>query len=159
MRIIAVSDTHSMELPEKLCKEFNDADLIIHAGDICSLSYYTENFQGRELKAVRGNMDEPELSERLQRRCIFSLEGCAVGLFHGRGPAKKVLDFVKEEFAEEKLDIVIFGHSHYATKEMVEDTLYFNPGSPTDTIFAPYRSYGVIEITNNKVDAKIIQIN
>ena len=37
MKIGVVSDTHSHKIPDQLMKDFKGVDLIIHAGDFCSL--------------------------------------------------------------------------------------------------------------------------
>ncbi|MBU1888025.1 MAG: metallophosphoesterase family protein, partial [Candidatus Omnitrophica bacterium] len=55
----------------------------------------------------------------------------------------------------QKPDIIIFGHSHVPMNEYIDGVLFFNPGSATDTVFAPYRSYGIIEIENGEVKAEI----
>ena len=40
--------------------------------------------------------------------------------------------------------------------EYIEGVLFFNPGSVTDTVYAPYRSYGIIEIDKDgKINAEI----
>jgi len=62
-----------------------------------------------------------------------------------------------ESFKNDRVDLVIFGHSHKAFNEKRGDILYFNPGSPTDQIFSPFNSYGIIEI-NDKIEARIIKI-
>jgi len=36
--------------------------------------------------------------------------------------------------------------------------IYFNPGSPTDTIFAPYQSYGILEINGKEIKRSIVKI-
>ena len=56
----------------------------------------------------------------------------------------KGIEYVKG--LAEKPDIIVFGHSHLPMNEYIKGVLYFNPGSATDTVFAPYRSYGIIEI-------------
>ena len=158
MKIGVVSDTHSRSIPRQLTDDFRDVEFIIHAGDFCSLKDY-EIFQGyKEVKAVYGNMDEPKLREKLPERLIFAFEGFKIGIYHGRGPATRVLESVREEFSDERLDCVIFGHSHHPFNQVMNDVLYFNPGSPNDTVVAPYCSYGILEIKNNKLVGKIIKI-
>ncbi len=41
---------------------------------------------------------------------------------------------------------------------MVDGIIYFNPGSSTDKVFAPYNSYGVLEIKDNKIIPHIIKL-
>jgi hypothetical protein len=36
--------------------------------------------------------------------------------------------------------------------------LYFTPGSPNDRLFAPYRSYGMLDVVKKKVTGKIIKV-
>ncbi len=158
MRVLVISDTHSMDLPQKVIDEFAKVDLVIHAGDVCSLAYYKRLPKGVEIRSVLGNVDEPELGKKFAKKIFFELEGVKVGVFHGRGPARRVKDFVIEEFASDQVDVAIFGHSHKPFKERINGVLYFNPGSPTDTVFAPYLSYGILEIAGGSVKAKIVKI-
>ena len=158
MKIGVVSDTHSFSIPQQLVKDFADAELIIHAGDFCSKEVYNGFAKMKTLKAVYGNMDDADLCRKLPRKDIFECEGIRIGVYHGEGPAKRVLDFVREEFKEDKVDVVVFGHSHQPLNEVIDNVLYFNPGSPNDKIYAPYCSYGMLEIRNGKVNGKIIKI-
>jgi putative phosphoesterase len=64
---------------------------------------------------------------------------------------------MQEAFKNDGVDIVIFGHSHQPFNQMVKGILFFNPGSPTDEIFAPYKSFGIIEI-NDTIEARIVKI-
>ena len=68
---------------------------------------------------------------------------------HGYGHPDNLVDILKNEFFSEKPDIIIFGHSHVPKNEYIDGVLFFNPGSATDTVFAPYRSYGTIEISKD----------
>jgi predicted phosphodiesterase len=61
------------------------------------------------------------------------------------------------EFKGDNVDCIVFGHSHRPMNEMVKKVLLFNPGSPTDKIFAPYNSYGVIEL-KGELTADIIKL-
>ncbi len=158
MRIGVVSDTHSNKIPKVIFDDFKRVDLIIHAGDFCSLKDLKQWQAIKELKAVYGNMDEGPVRQILPERLIFSLDNFSFGVYHGSGPRATILESVKNQFRKEKLDIVIFGHSHQAFNEKMDDVLYFNPGSPNDTISAPYCSYGILELTNGKIFGKIIKI-
>jgi hypothetical protein len=160
MRVLVISDTHSMELPDKVKNEFTKVDLVIHAGDVCSLEYFRELPKGVEIRGVKGNVDEPEMAREWPAKTFFNLEKVRVGLFHGRGPSRRVKDFVEEEFARDmdKVDVIIFGHSHHPCNERSQGVLFFNPGSPTDTVFAPYLSYGILDIKGDTLKARIVKI-
>jgi uncharacterized protein len=158
MKIGVVSDTHSQKIPQQLLDEFREVDLIIHAGDFCSLEDLKNFTQMNEVKAVYGNMDDAEVRCKLSARQIIRVGECSIGLCHGEGPSHRVLDFARKEFKDDKVDAVIFGHSHQPMNERINDVLYFNPGSPNDKIFAPFCSYGILEIEDGKINGEIIKI-
>ena len=156
MKIGVLSDTHSRELPSKMLSAFKGVDIIVHAGDICCEE--TLNFLKKinEVKAVSGNMDELSIKELLPDHLTFNVEEVTVGVFHGKGPSKDALSAAKEMFEDTDVDIVIFGHSHIPFNQKIKGVLFFNPGSPNDTIFAPYCSYGLIEIDKDQISSQII---
>mgnify|MGYP001569773433 FL=1 len=158
MKIGVVSDTHSLELPAQMLKDFEKVDMIVHAGDFCSLKEYQILAGIKEVKAVYGNMDGPEIRRLFPRRQSFPCGAVMIGLFHGEGPAQKIISSVEGEFQQDKADVIIFGHSHQPFNERINKTLFFNPGSPNDRVFAPYCSYGILDITPGQIAAKIIKV-
>ncbi len=158
MKIGIVSDTHSLELPPQMIQDFLKVDLIVHAGDFCSWEDVEKFRKIKDLQAVHGNMDDPNIRRSFPRKQILKFGSLKVGLFHGDGPAAMVLENVKAEFAKEKVDSIIFGHSHQPFNETIEQVLFLNPGSPNDTIRAPYRSYGILEIADKKIVGKIVKV-
>jgi putative phosphoesterase len=158
MKIGVVADTHSKPLPKQMLADFKSVDLIIHAGDFCDIADYQALAKIKEVEGVYGNMDNSEIRKIFPRRQILKFGSFSVGLFHGEGPPKTILEKVKEEFQKDKVDIVIFGHSHQPLNEKDGEVLYFNPGSPNDTIFAPYCSYGIIDINEKNFSAKHIKV-
>ncbi len=158
MKIGIVSDTHSFDLPQQLIEDFKNVDLIIHAGDFCSYDDLKVFKEMAETIAVYGNMDEAKVCRELLQRKVFDLEGVSIGLCHGHGDPDQVFEIVKREFSKDKVDMVIFGHSHYALNKKIGNVLYFNPGSPNDIVRAPYCSYGFVEINGQNIDAQIIKV-
>ena len=158
MKIGIVADTHSRELPPPMLKDFQKVDLIIHAGDFCSMEDFKALAKIKNVEAVHGNMDESEIKRLLPRRKIIDLESLKIGLFHGEGAPQMILETVQKEFKDDKVDVVIFGHSHQPLNELRNGILFFNPGSPNDMIFAPYCSYGLMEIVDGQPMGKIIKV-
>ncbi len=160
MRLCVISDTHIPDraagLPRRLLEELRAADQIVHAGDFTIVQAYESILRLNKLIAVRGNIDEPALAERLERSVTFRVGKFKVGVTHGFGKAESVFDNIRKEF-DASYHLVIFGHSHAPCEEKIGRTLYFNPGSPTDTIFAPYNSYGIIDI-GTTIAARIIKL-
>ena len=158
MRIIALADTHSEPLPKVLEAELKQAGLIVHVGDFCEPEVYRHLKAIHEVRAVYGNMDGAELRKALPKVAVFECEGVRIGLAHGDGSYDSILPRLRELFCDQKVAVVVYGHSHVAQSDMIDGVLYFNPGSPTDTIRAPYRSYGVLDIKDGKVKAHIVKI-
>ena len=161
MKIGVISDTHipvfANKLSEEVTARLKECDIIVHAGDIVESRAIKEIGKIAEVKAVCGNMDSPELKHTLPEKLIFEASGKKIGVTHGKGASFKVIQYVEEAFTQ-KLDIVIFGHSHMPFNEERGGTLYFNPGSATDNVFAKHRSFGIIEIDGDDIRAQIIEI-
>lgn len=161
MKIGVISDTHiperTSEIPHELLTVLKDVDLIIHAGDLVALEVIEQLKKIAPVKAVYGNMDTLEVRRALPQKEILTVGKFKIGLFHGKGPPEHIISSVKEAFPE-KLDVIIFGHAHRPICEKQGGVLFFNPGSPTDTIFAPYRSCGILEI-NDEIKARIVRLS
>lgn len=69
MRIGVISDTHvpvrARALPGEVLRIFAGVDLILHAGDLVTLDVLDELRAIAPVFAVRGNVDHPEVQERL----------------------------------------------------------------------------------------------
>jgi len=159
MIIGVLSDTHSLNIPPGLIERFKSVDMIIHAGDICDLHTLKLLRKIAPTKAVQGNMDEPAVKKELPLKEVIVCGPVKIGLFHGHvGETREALKNAMAAFKNDKMDVVIFGHSHQALKEEIGGTLYFNPGSPNDVIKAKFFSYGLISIEAGKIKAEIIKI-
>ncbi len=161
MRIGVISDTHIPRacpgLPAMVIKAFDGVDLILHAGDLVEIKVLRDLEKIAKTIAVYGNMDEQELRNVLREKEIIKIGGFSIGLVHGCGAAPNITNYVKNQFTE-KVDAIIFGHSHVPLNEIKNGVLFFNPGSPTDMIFAKYNSCGILTVTD-KIKGEIIKID
>lgn len=161
MRIVAISDTHmprvANELPGKLIEALKACDMVLHAGDFVEYEIL-ENIKklNRNVRAVYGNMDSQDLRRRLNDKEVVQAGKFKIGLIHGFGAPKDLEHTVMGEFSG--VDAIVFGHSHSPCNLKRNDILLFNPGSPTDTIFAKTNSYGVLDITDNGIEGKIVRL-
>lgn len=160
MRILVLSDTHvpvaAQDLPKKIYDELKNVDMIIHAGDFVEPEMVDKLRGFKELKAVCGNMDSPAVRTALKPKEEFVIGAFRIGLIHGYGAPSEIMETVRKEFG--KVDVLIFGHSHAAVNMKKDGVLYFNPGSPTDKIFAVKNSYGILNITDKKIEGEIIDL-
>jgi len=162
VRIGVISDTHipdrGAKIPAKIIEEFRKVDIVIHTGDFVQESVLNELKSAcKNVVAVWGNMDYPEIKDKLSEKEIVKAGKHRIGVIHGYGAPGQLVKFVTEKFKNDKVDVIIFGHSHAPFNETINGILYFNPGSPTDKIFSPYNSYGIIE-ANDKIEARIVKL-
>lgn len=160
MRIGVISDTHipraAPDIPKEVYNEFKKVDLILHAGDLLKLRVLDKLKKLAPVKAVYGNMDEREVRLNLPEKELVNINNnFKIGLIHGRGAPFNLINTVRNEF--DKVDAIVFGHSHSPVNEVRDGILFFNPGSPTDKIFAPYNSFGILEV-NQTIKGRIIRL-
>jgi putative phosphoesterase len=160
VRILVLSDTHIprviQDLPESVYGEIKNVDMILHAGDFIDIEVLRSLEKLKKVHAVYGNMDCPELRRTLKNKDIIQAGGFRIGLIHGYGAPKELMETVKAEFTN--VDAIVFGHSHTATNIVKDGVLFFNPGSPTDTVFTAANTYGILEITDKKIEGTIVTI-
>ena len=92
MRIALISDTHiptSLDrLPDELLSHLVGVDAILHAGDIVSNDVLKTLAAIAPTTAVVGNMDPPEVADKLSDHELVRLEGRIIGLKHGHQPSE-----------------------------------------------------------------------
>ena len=157
MRIGVLSDTHLREgqsLPSFVWDNLAGVDLILHAGDVVSAHILEDLSLYGTVRAVRGNCDGWELAN-LPRRDLIDFSGLRIGLIHGNvGVGQTTHERAWNAFANNPVDIVIFGHSHQPYLEWKNNILLFNPGSPTDKRREKQYSLGIIEVVNGQIKAR-----
>lgn len=160
MKILVLSDTHiprvAHDLPQAVYDAVKDVDMIIHAGDFVEKEVLEKLRSLRPTTAVYGNMDSVKLRETLKPKEVIELPHCSIGLIHGYGASNSLIETVRKEFG--RVNAIVFGHSHNPVNIVRDGILFFNPGSPTDTIFAESNTYGILEIKDGKIEGKIINI-
>lgn len=164
MKIGVISDTHiqsshdarytltdniksNPEALYKLCEPyFKDVDAIIHAGDLTELEVLNVLKRFAEVYAISGNMDSDSVRTVLGEKRILEFGKFRIGVMHGWGAPDGLSDKIREKFSSNTVDCIIFGHSHRPYDKIEDGILMFNPGSPTDTRFAPKRTIGILHI-------------
>ena len=151
MRIGVVSDTHIPDrasgLPRNLCEGLAGVDMIINAGDLVEMEVLAALRQiCPDVRGVAGNMDCAELRGQLPQKLLIKAGKFTIGVCHGCGAPQGLPEMMRRMFKKDPVDLIVFGHSHQPAVIKEGFPWLFNPGSPTDTVFAPYKSFGIIEI-------------
>jgi len=159
-KIAVISDTHipkaAADLPPALYDELAKVDLILHAGDFVEMALLKKLRDIAPTRAVHGNMDMNDLKVTLPDKEIIKVEKFKIGLIHGYGPPGMLVETISKEFR--KVDCIVFGHSHTPMSQIIKKTLFFNPGTPTDKIFAPYNTFGILEV-GDSIEGKIVKLS
>jgi putative phosphoesterase len=149
--LAVISDTHlprgSRALPPACVERLRTADLILHAGDVATASVLADLLAlGPPVRAVHGNVDEPELRVALPSARVVEAGGARIAMVHDAGPAAGRLERLRARFPD--ADAVVFGHSHIPLHERDDATGFqiFNPGSPTDRRRQPTHTMGLARV-------------
>jgi len=160
MLIGVISDTHIPEraskIPEMVFKVFKSVDLILHAGDLVSLSIIEELEQIAPTKCSEGNMDRT-YGIKLPKSISIEIEGLKIGLNHGEVYPRGDTQQLKYIAMEMGVEVLITGHTHWPFIKEVGNILMLNPGSATVPRLSD-PSVMLLELNNKKIDAQIVKI-
>ena len=160
MNVLVLADTHlkegsSKRLPVEVYRALDEADLVLHAGDINTAAALAHLEEFAPVRAVLGNNDEPSLASMLPVELRLELDGVTVAMVHNSGPTATRAVRMRRRFPD--ADLVVFGHSH-APVDMVgvEGQFLLNPGSPTTRRQQPQHSYATLVIADGQVQERSI---
>lgn len=157
MLIAVISDTHRMEKYIGLAKELiKDADILIHLGDnVEDVEILEDGFNGK-VYVVKGNCD---YSNKYPKERIIELESKRIFFTHGDlYGVKNGLNNIYYKGMELEADIVLFGHTHQAIIEEVNNMIILNPGSVSLPRIKG-RTIGFIDIKDNgEVDSYLKEV-
>lgn len=142
MKIAVLSDSHITsfdDIPKKVIDHLSTMDLIVHAGDFVTRDVLEGLKKLGKVTAVQGNMDSSELRNLLPEKEIIEVGSKRIGIVHGWGAPLRMEHKVKSVFTGEKLDAIIFGHSHFSQNKVIDGILFFNPGKAS-------RSFGILTV-------------
>ena len=162
VRVIVLADTHAPRrwktCPPRVAAHLKDADVILHAGDVCTAAVLDELQEFAPVHAVLGNNDGPDVAawgapETLE----LTLDGLKIGMIHDSGPADGRPARMRRRFPS--ADLVVFGHSHIPMDVTASGIRIFNPGSPTDRRRQPHGTLGVLVIDAGRLtEAQVIAV-
>jgi hypothetical protein len=160
MLIGVISDTHIPEraskVPEMVFEIFKDVDVILHAGDLVSLTVREQLEEMAPTKCVMGNMDR-YYGLKLPERMILEVDDVRIGLNHGevypRGDTQQ-LHYIGLEM---EVKFLVTGHTHWSFIQELPDMLLLNPGSPTVPRLSD-PTVMLLSIKDGNLDVDIVKI-
>ena len=132
MKLIVLSDSHGLKQPLAYIRStYEDADCIIHCGDICLPKEYAKG--------------------------IIVLENHRILILHGHVLFSSSFvnkDAIVRCAKRNDCDIVFFGHSHVYCDEIIDGIHLYNPGSITQSRDGSQPSYMIVTLDTNSCEAK-----
>jgi len=150
--IVAFSDSHYDNIPERLRSVANEADFVFFCGDGCMR--LGDMLFHKGLVAVKGNCDDCGF----KREEVVEIEGVKCLVTHGDLYGVK-RDLLPLYYRAKELDcnLVCYGHTHYAMAEDIDGLTLINPGA----IHSPVTgnpTYAYIVINGNQITEKIVSL-
>ena len=152
--VVVLSDTHihrarSRRLPDAAYAHLEQADVVLHAGDIVTAEVLDELRGFAPVHAVLGNNDH-ELVGVLPEVLELDLDGVRVGMIHDSGDSTGRARRLRRRFPA--ADVVVFGHSHIPWLESgVDGQLLLNPGSPTERRRQPVHTLATFDVDDGRI--------
>jgi putative phosphoesterase len=163
MKVIVLSDTHARhiaQLPPALLNAMMKTDYILHLGDFDTRELVEDLKRLNNFRGVTGNHDFEDITCVLPRKDIIEIGGKRIGLIHGHKCSVPlgIQHGMRSRFKKEKLDAILYGHTHIPTHKVVGDMLFFNPGSACGRFPAYRKSYGQLTI-NGSIRAELLPLS
>jgi putative phosphoesterase len=159
-RIGVISDTHiprrAARIPDAALRQFEDVELILHAGDLSALAVLDQLAAYAPVEAVQGNVESDEVIRTLPIKREIVVGGCAIGLVHILGERAHHRRNARREFPAAR--VVVFGHSHIPYLDDASGLLLLNPDSATDRRRQPACTIAKLTIADGEPRAEIIPI-
>ncbi len=161
-RAVVLSDTHAprrwRSCPPRVAEQLRGADLILHAGDVCTAAVLDELAEYAPVVAVAGNNDGPDVAAwGAAETAELEVDGVTIAMLHDSGSATGRLARMRRRFPG--ADLVVFGHSHIPLDQSGYGLRIFNPGSPTDRRRQPSGTLGILTIENTTlISATILPV-
>jgi len=158
-----ISDTHipvrARDIPKKVFEVFDKVDFIVHAGDLVEMSVIDNLEQLAPVLAVCGNMDGPEIRGKLPKMNSVKVFDWKIGVTHNP-EALFGIRKMREIAKKNGFDVLVYGHTHNSGIKWEENTLFINPGSPTNPLppFIAKPTVALLRVAKEKITPAIVQI-
>lgn len=158
MKVLVISDTHGhISNAEKAIDSNPEIEVIIHLGD-----YYkdavclSELYPNINFEFVSGNCDS---NKALYSEKTLEIANNKIFITHGHNYSvkwsyKPILERAKAENAK----LVLFGHTHIAVIEKINNILLLNPGSIAQSRSNLPESYAILDILDEDIRTDICYI-
>lgn len=154
MKIGVISDTHNF-LDPQVEEIFAGVDHILHAGDVGNAQLLVELEQIAPVTAVYGNTDS---GLPLRETEIIELGGRKF-MIHHIVDVHRPSEVVRRRLELAKPDVLVFGHTHRPFNQLINGTLFLNPGSAGKPRFNDPRMAALLYCDRNGLRVEFKNLN
>lgn len=148
MKVVVFSDAHGCKIIIERIISFNpDANYFISLGDS---ELPLDFLMDLDIIAIKGNYP---WDAGFGYESVLEIEGKKLFLTHGHkyGVHKSLMKLLNHTLSNE-YDIALYGHTHVARVDKVNDLLMMNPGSIKSPRSKMVPSYLILNITKDSID-------
>jgi hypothetical protein len=178
MKIGVIADTHVPKampaLPARVKEIFRDVDLILHAGDVCTLAVLNELEAITITMAVSGNRDDEMVRKYVESSRVVEFANRKIGMAHGhrglineslqalqsrllgRPRYEQLYKLLSEQFPN--VHCIVFGHTHQPYSKLHNGVLLFNPGAASPG-YGVRPSVGILDMTPKSISGRILYLS
>lgn len=156
MRIGIISDTHG-RFVQLAVKKMGKLDVLIHLGDHFRDIIPLTTTMGIPIHYVRGNCDA---GGNAPLELLLNLSGRNFLITHGhKYDVKMGIKQLMLKAHSSNANVVLFGHTHIPEIFDEGNILFMNPGSPSFPKTRKGPTFGIIEITDDKLIPYIVSLD
>jgi len=150
MEIVVVSDTHGRnDILQQIRQQHSKAYAYIHCGDSEAESYQIDGFA-----SVIGNNDH---CRDFPSELVLDLDGTRTFVIHGHQFSRmKMAEGLLNKAKDKQCQLVLYGHTHAFSSEMVDGIVLVNPGSLFHNRDGHLPCYALITIESSVISVKRI---
>ncbi len=148
-----ISDTHG-RVPNAVHDALAGVDHILHAGDVGPVDVLTELEAIAPVSAVLGNTDH---GLALPETRVEEFAGHKF-LIHHIVDVSMPSQLMRTLLAEERPDVVVFGHTHIPFHEKINDVLYLNPGSACQPRDSSATGVAIVDCAHAELEVRFVAL-
>lgn len=159
MKVLVMSDTHGYIFNAREALDMHpEVEMVLHLGDYWrDASELSQLYPNIRFECVYGNCDIG--ADTISAERTLEIDGVVIFMAHGhRYSVKWDYNRILSRAQEENATVVLYGHTHVALVDYVQNKLVLNPGSISESRSSKSESYAILNIDGGEVSADIIYV-
>ncbi|MBN19053.1 MAG: hypothetical protein CL758_06235 [Chloroflexi bacterium] len=161
--ITVISDTHCYkwkDIHPQIKLKIKETDYSVHCGDYVRKNVLDEFIlNSNNPIVVHGNSDPVEIRNTIPYTQILKVNEITIGIIHPAwGKEEFKYNELFKDFPKIKPDVIFFGHTHEPINQVIDETLFINPGQAYPSFLVP-ATMAVVTIDKKNIYSEIKEIS